>query len=461
MSPRIRLRTIVVALAATCVGASTAAAQADRAALSTRLDSIAGAAVAGNRAVGIVAAVVRGTDTLLMKSYGRADVEWNVPMPTDATFEIGSIAKQVTAVAVLQLRDAGKLSLDDDVTKWLPDFDTRGNEVPLRRLLDHTSGIHDFTETPEFRSLVSNRVFPRDSAYALIKRHPFDFPTGERQLYNNSAFFLLGLIVEKASGMTYEDFVEQKLFAPLGMTRSMYGNYMENVARRAHGYGLQNGQVWRMPTNITTWALGAGGLYSTAADLVTWLTALHGGRVLSPKSYAEMMAPATLGNGMKLRYGMGVGVYRDVRGLDVVEHGGIVAGFRSEARWYPEAKAAVVVLTNTTGGIDPEMIARDLGTALVPARPATQAFAGDPAPLLGRYRGRGTSEELTVEVTHGPQGLMISGNGSPPRPLPWIEGRTFLFNNIYLTFGRPGDPGPATELGFNPAKGLFFVLARQ
>ncbi|MGZ9121332.1 MAG: serine hydrolase domain-containing protein, partial [Gemmatirosa sp.] len=153
MSPRIRLRTIVVALAATCVGASTAAAQADRAALSTRLDSIAGAAVAGNRAVGIVAAVVRGTDTLLMKSYGRADVEWNVPMPTDATFEIGSIAKQVTAVAVLQLRDAGKLSLDDDITKWLPDFDTRGNAVPLRRLLDHTSGIHGLTEMPEFMHL--------------------------------------------------------------------------------------------------------------------------------------------------------------------------------------------------------------------------------------------------------------------------------------------------------------------
>jgi CubicO group peptidase (beta-lactamase class C family) len=457
----IRHRAALLALAAACIGAAPARAQANRSALVSRLDSIAASPVAQNRAVGLVAAVVRGNDTLLLRSYGKADVEWDVPMQADAVFEIGSIAKQFTAVAILQLRDSGKLSLDDDITRWLPDFTSHGNKVTLRRLLDHTSGIHDFTETPEFASLVSNRVFPRDTAYALIQRYPFDFKPGERQLYSNSGFFLLGLVVEKASGISYEEYVETRLFAPLGMTRSMYGNYMENVPRRAHGYGLQGGQVWRMPTNITTWALGAGGLYSTANDLVTWLKALHGGKLLSSKSYAEMMAPSTLGNGMKLRYGLGVGVYRDIRGLDIVEHGGIVAGFRSEARWYPEAQAGVVVLTNTTGGIDPESVARELGTALFPPRSATKAFIGDPAPLLGRYTGRGTREELTVEVTHGPQGLMVSGNGSPPRPLPWIEGRTFLFNNIYLTFGRPGETGPVRELGFNPAKGLMFVLERQ
>jgi hypothetical protein len=107
------------------------------------------------------------------------------------------------------------------------------------------------------------------------------------------------------------------------------------------------------------------------------------------------------------------------------------------------------------------VLAAAFGAALLPARSATKPSAGDPAPLLGRYKGRGTSEELTVEVTQGPQGLMVSGNGSPPRPLPWIDGWTFLYDNIYLTSGRTGNSGPATELGFNPAKGLFFVLKRQ
>ena len=225
------LQCSLAACLALAASVSTASAQSDRASLVKRLDSLAGSGVMENRAAGIVAAVVKGNDTLLLKGYGKADVEWNLPMPADAMFEIGSITKQFTAVAILQLRDEGKLSLDDEITKWLPDFDMRGNKVTIRRLLDHTSGIKGITEMPEFGILVSNPRFPRDSAYALIKRYPFEFKTGEAQIYNNSAFWLLGLVVEKASGGTYEDYVEKKLFAPLGMTRSMYCNSAENVER--------------------------------------------------------------------------------------------------------------------------------------------------------------------------------------------------------------------------------------
>ena len=215
-----RFRPTVLALALTTLAAADAAAQTGRT-LAQRLDSLAGAGVLEKRAVGTVAAVVKGTDTLLFKGYGKANVEWDVPMPADAMFEIGSATKQFTAAAILQLRDAGKLSLDDEITKWLPDFDPRGNKVTVRRLLDHTSGMVGLTEMPEFSLLVWNQRFPRDSAYALIKRTTFQFPTGTAQMYNNSAFWLAGLIVEKASGMTYEDYVEQRIFAPLGMTRSM------------------------------------------------------------------------------------------------------------------------------------------------------------------------------------------------------------------------------------------------
>jgi CubicO group peptidase (beta-lactamase class C family) len=232
---RFRFRTSLATLLAVAVCASAAPAQSGQA-LAQKLDSLAGAGVLEKRAAGIVAAVVKGNDTLLLKGYGKADVEWDIPMPADAMFEIGSVTKQFTAVALLQLRDAGKLTLDDDITKWLPDFDTRGNKLPLRRLLDHTSGIVGITEMPEFGILVNNPRFPRDSAYALIKRYPFQFRTGEAQIYNNSAFWLLGLVVEKASGMTYEDYVEKRIFAPLAMTRSSYCNSAEVVDRRAHGY---------------------------------------------------------------------------------------------------------------------------------------------------------------------------------------------------------------------------------
>ncbi len=237
-----RLHSAIGALVTVTVSASNLEAQSGRT-LAQKLDSIAGSGVARQLVVGSVIAVVKGNDTVLFKAYGKADVEWNIPMPVDAMFEIGSIAKQFTAVAILQLRDDGKLSLDDEITKWLPDFETNGNKVTLRRLLNHTSGIHNFTETREFPSLVSNRVFPRDSAYALIKRYPVDFPSGTAQLYSNSGFWLLGLVVEKASGMTYKDYVEKKIFEPLGMKRSMYCNSFENIERRAHGYGIRNGQT--------------------------------------------------------------------------------------------------------------------------------------------------------------------------------------------------------------------------
>ncbi|HZM25785.1 MAG TPA: serine hydrolase domain-containing protein [Gemmatimonadales bacterium] len=441
--------------------AAPAGAQSDRAALVRKLDSLAGSGVLENRAVGIAAAVVRGSDTLLLKGYGKADVEWNVPLPVDAIFEIGSVTKQFTAAALLQLRDAGKLSLDDDITKWLPDFDTRGNTLTLRRLLDHTSGIKGLTEMPEFGNLAVNPRFPRDSAYALIKRYPFEFKTGEAQIYNNSAFWLLGLVVEKASGGTYEDYVEKKIFEPLGMKRSMYCNSSENVERRAHGYGVQNGIIRRAPVNVHTWPFSAGSLCSTVGDMVTWLKALHGGKVLSPKSYAEMVAPSKLNDGTPLGYGMGIAVGKDIRGLKFIGHGGSIAGFTAEAAWYSDAQAAVVVLMNSNGNIDPGAVAGELAAELLPwERPEVKQFSGDATPLLGTYKGPSRGREMVVEVTQGAQGIEFSVNGSPKRSLPWVEGLTFRQGTALLTFRQMGSSGPATELRFQ-AGSAYYILKRQ
>ena len=441
---------------------SVASAQSDRTKLVTRLDSLAGSGIAENRVVGAVAAVVRGNDTLLLKGYGKADVEWNVPMPSDAVFEIGSITKQFTAAAILQLRDSGKLSLDDPITKWLPDFDTRGNTVTLRRLLDHTSGIKGITEMPEFGLLVTNPRFPRDSAYALIKKYPFEFTTGDAQIYNNSAFWLLGLVVEKASGMTYEDYVEKRIFQPLGMNRSMYCNSGENVERRAHGYGVQNGMIRRAPTNVHTWPFAAGSLCSTAGDLITWLKALHGGKVLSPKSYTEMTTASKLNDGTVTRYAMGLGVGKDSRGLSFIGHGGSITGFTGEATYYPDAQAAIVVLFNSNGNMDPGAVAGELAAELLPWKPPTMtAYTGDMAPLVGRYKGPSRGREMVIEVTQGAQGLMVSANGSPQRPLSWNDGWTFRQGNSFLTFRRDGTTGPATELRFNGGPGAYYILKRQ
>jgi CubicO group peptidase (beta-lactamase class C family) len=458
----VQLRHALVASILVATTASTAAAQADRAALVRKLDSIAGAGVIENRTVGLAAAVVRGNDTLLFKGYGKADVEWNVPLPADAVFEIGSITKQFTAVAILQLRDEGKLSLDDEITKWLPDFDTRGNTVTLRRLLDHTSGIKGLTEMPEFGNLSSNPRFPRDSAYALIKRYPFEFKTGEAQIYNNSAFWLLGLVIEKASGGSYEDYVEKKIFAPLGMTRSSYCNSGENVERRAHGYQVaQSGAIRRAATNVHTWPFAAGSLCSTPGDLVTWLQSLHGGKVLSPKSYTEMTTPAKLNDGTPLRYGMGIAVGKDSHGLNFIGHGGGIGGFTSEATWYPDAKAAIVVLINANAPIDPGSVAQELAAQLLPWTPvASKQFSGDQTPFLGTYKGPSRGRDMILTVTQSAEGPMFSVNGSPPRTASWVDGWAFRQGGTSLTFRRTGNDGSATELIFQSGA-AYHVLKRQ
>ena len=432
------------------------------------LDSIAAAPVLQERVVGLVAAVVRGNDTLLMKAYGKADLEWDVPMQVDAMFEVGSIAKQFAAVAILQLRDAGKLSLDDDITKWLPvPVDAGGATVTLRRMLSHTSGINHWQDDDAGAGrLAWNPRLPRDSLYRFITLTPFQFPTGDAQAYNNSAFWLLGLVVEKASGMKYEEYLRTKIFEPLGMTRSMYCDHGANVPRRAHGYhrfptGIQRAVV--LPYSLV---FAPGAVCSTVGDLVTWLKALHGSTVLSPESYAEMTTPARLDDGTAVMYGLGIKVGETYRGLQAIGHGGTAPGFRADATWYPEADLAVVVLVNTSPtNLSPGSLGLALAERIVPLpRPTLTYYTGDAGELVGRYRHvTGGNRELgTIEVTRTPNGLAFSINGSRPEPLPWAGGLRFhAQESATLTFRRAnGDSGPVTELRRDDM-GNHYILKKQ
>lgn len=429
--------------------------------LAERLDSIAGAGVLENRAVGIVAAVVKGSDKLLLQAYGKSDVEAGVAITVDTVIPLGSVTKQFTAVSILQLRDQGKLSLDDPLTKWLPDFDTHGNRVTLRHLLGHTAGIVDLTQMPELRAmrLMRNPDVSRDDVYKIISRYPFHFPTGTMQSYSNSGYWLLGLIIEKASGMTYQDYIEKKIFAPLGMTRSMYCNPSKTVPRRAYGYGMRTGVSRRAPDIVHTGTYAAGALCSTAEDMVTWLHALHQGKVLSPKSYKEIITPATLNDGTPLRYSMGLLVAEDSRGLPYIGHDGGGFGFSSEVRWYPDAKLAVVVLTNS----EPDnitLVANDLAAAVMPSAAPAAPFTGEPARIVGKYKGPGPRGDMTIEVTATPEGIGFSFDGAAPAPLPCIREWTFRRNNALLTFRFGPAKNPASELHFDPG-GSHFILKRQ
>jgi D-alanyl-D-alanine carboxypeptidase len=442
------------------IGSTSASAQGSAAPIQ-RLDSIAGAEVRANRSVGIVAAVFKGKDKLLLQAYGKADVEGNAPMTVGTMVPIGSATKQFTAVAILQLRDQGKLSVDDEVTKWLPELNMAGNKVTLRHLLAHTAGIVDLAEMSELRAarLIRNSAVTRDSVYKVVSRYPPVFPAGTMQIYSNAGFWLLGRVIEKVSGMTYEEYIAKRIFAPLGMSRSMYCDNSQQVPNRALGYGIRGGTTGRVPGIVYTGPYAAGAICSTAGDLITWLQALHGGKVLSPKSYAELTAPAKLSDGTSLRYGMGTVITEDSYGVRYIGHSGGGFGFSSETRWYPDAKLAVVVLTNS----EPDaitMTADGIAAAVLQPPPrAAVRFTGDPSPLLGNYKGPAHGRDMVVVVTQAPEGVMFSTNDQPAETLPWVERWTFRKRDVLLSFRAGTTPARADELRYDTG-GDHFILKR-
>jgi CubicO group peptidase (beta-lactamase class C family) len=385
----------------------------DRTALVAALDSAARAHVANDMVAGISVAVVRGADTLLLRGYGQADLEWNVPTPPDASasYEIGSVTKQFTATAILQLVEQGKLDLDADFTEYLPDFDTRGHVVPLRRLLDHTSGIPSYTEMAVFGD-ISIKDLPRDTLVSLVEAEPFDFEPGTAQIYNNSAFFLLGLIIEKVSGQPYEAYVREHLFEPAGMAASYYCSERAIRAGRAHGYDAGADGLERKGYLDHTWPYAAGSLCSTAGDLIRWNDALHGGRLLSAASYRALTTPLPLRDGTPLTYAMGLGV-GERAGLRVISHSGGINGFLSDGRYYPEQDVVTIVLQNTAGPRGPGALAStfaDLIFGPVPA-PVAAPYTGDLDVLVGEYAGPARGNHLHLTVSRDGDQLVLTARG--------------------------------------------------
>lgn len=386
---------------------------ADRAALVAALDSAARAHVADERVAGISVAVVRGTDTLLVRGYGSVDLEWDVPTPADASasYEIGSVTKQFTAAAVMQLVEQGRLDLDADFTEYVTDFDTRGHTVPLRRLLDHTSGIKGYTEMEVF-SDISLKDLPRDTLVSLVEAEPFEFEPGTAQIYNNSAYFLLGLIIEKVSGQPYAEYVQEHLFDAAGMASSYYCSERAVRAGRAHGYEAGEQGLQRQGYLVHTWPYAAGSLCSTVRDLVRWNRALHGGGILSPDAYREMITPQPLRDGTTLTYAMGLAV-TERNGQPAISHSGGIDGFLSDGRYYPAQDLVTIVLQNTAGPRGPGALGdafADLVLGPEPG-PVSVPFAGDLDALVGEYAGPARGIHLHMTVTRDGEDLVFTRRG--------------------------------------------------
>jgi CubicO group peptidase (beta-lactamase class C family) len=284
---------------------------------------------------------------LYQKSFGMANLELNVPLRTDHVFRIGSVTKQFTGAAILKLAEDGKLSLQDELTKFLPDYPTLGKKITVEHLLTHTSGIKSYTDLEKWTPQEHRRDFTPSELVDYFKNEPMDFDPDAQWNYNNSGYILLGCIIEKASGKTYAEYIADQFFKPLGMHSSYYGDTKPLIKNRAAGYSQNDvdGTYVNADFLSMTQPYAAGSLLSTVEDLHTWTRALHGDKVLKPESLKKATTPYILPNGTNTHYGYGLGM-KNLLGSLTVEHSGGIHGFLSDLIYLPKEEICVAILTN-------------------------------------------------------------------------------------------------------------------
>jgi len=292
--------------------------------------------------------VAKDGKIIYQKGFGRADIGNKVPFTVDTKSRIGSHSKQFTASAILKLQEEGKLSVNDKLSKFIPDF-PRGDEVTIHHLLTHTSGIHSYTSKAEIMDNVTVEIKP-EKLIDSFKNDPFDFNPGDKIAYNNSGYFLLGYIVEKVSGQPLDDYLKKTFFEPLGMKNTGIHNSMEILENEAYGYFYENGRFRKAINYNMSRFLGCGSLYSTVGDLYLWNEGIFNGKVLNEESFKSAFTPVKLNDGTEPKdFGGGYGygwLMMESRGLKVILHGGGLFGFNSDMTRYPDINATVVVLQN-------------------------------------------------------------------------------------------------------------------
>lgn len=290
---------------------------------------------------GAAIAVIKNGRVVKIEGYGLANVELNVPATKETVFEIGSVSKQITAVAIMLLVEEGKISVDEKISKYLPNTPESWNKVTVRNLLTHTSGIKSYTGLSGFE--LTKRL-KRDEFIKSIGVHPLEFEPGERYIYSNSGYNLLGFIIESVSQKSYWDFLGERIFKPLGMSQTANRDPQFIVSNRADGYEWENGKLVGRDYDLTD-VFSAGAIVSTVTDLAKWDAALRGDTFLKNESKAQMWTQVVFNNGKPHPYGFGWNV-TEFREHKLLSHSGQTAGFAANVSRYVDDNLTVIVLTN-------------------------------------------------------------------------------------------------------------------
>ncbi len=396
---------------------------------------------------GAAVIVTKDGKPVFRNAYGMANLELGVPLQPDMVFRLGSITKQFTAAAILWLEQRGELSVDDPISKHLPDYPVHGHRITIEHLLTHTSGIFNYTAIPGYMAEKVRQDMSTDELVDAFKDQPMNFAPGERWSYSNSGYVLLGAIIEKVSGQSYADFVHKNIFEPLGMKQTYYGGH-QIIPKRVSGYQGSAASFRNANYLSMTQPHAAGSLLSTVDDLARWDRALYSEELLSHETMQRMTTPFVLNSGEKTSYGYGFQV-GDLRGRRAIRHGGGIFGFRTSAIRLPDEKIYVAVLTNNSGSQpNPGFVATKVAAAAL----------GDPFPewkavevdskTLSRYVGVykiNEDEQRVVTLENGRLYTQRTG-GARQEALAASETTFFYRNSLnYFEFERDAQ-GNATAM---------------
>ena len=418
------------------------------------IDALVRAEMSRQKVPGVAVAVLRGATTIKANGYGLANVEHSVPVTADTIFQSGSVGKQFTAAAVMLQVEDGRVSLDDSIRKHFPEAPAAWEQVTVRHLLTHTSGVPNYTDgRVDYR-----RDYTEDELVKLAFEMTLEFPPGAWWNYSNTGYVLLGALVRRASGRFYGDVLRERIFEPLGMRTARVISESDIVQHRAAGYRLENGvlknQEWVAPSLNTT---ADGSLYLSLKDMIAWDRGVRRRAVLTPASWTQLFEPTRMNSGRRHPYGLGWALDR-VAGQTVQQHGGSWQGFKTYIVRYPEADLSIIVLANLAQA-RPQTFADIIAKHFLPALRASHGWTitgaqladGTGAPLRQTsVRIEGDRVVAVGDVSAATNDRVIDATGLVLAP-------GFIDPHNHSTTGLDSSPQAATQV----SQGITTVLVGQ
>ncbi|MCC7054136.1 MAG: serine hydrolase [Gemmatimonadaceae bacterium] len=383
-------------------------------------------------APGATVLIARGDDVLYRKAFGMADLELRVPMRADNVLQLASITKQFTSVSILMLMEQGKLALQDPLSKFIPDY-PRGDEITLHHLLNHSSGVTSYTNLVTFRSKTRQDLSPEEIVES-VKHLPLEFTPGTQYAYSNSGYALLGMIIEKLSGVSYGEFVRKNIFDRLGMKHSYYASNFTVIPSRASGYQLYEGNVENPEYMSPTVAYAAGALLSNVDDMLLWSRSLRRNTLVSESAKHLAFTNHRLSTGRLSNYGYGWAI-NELAGVPTLEHTGGINGYATSGIYVPGRDVYAIVLTNRDDGRGPESYNLKAVSMLLGQSIVEKAAVALSEAQLRRWVGAYQFDDVVRFVTYDQGALYSTREGGRPIRLLAVSDSQFRFEGSLATYG--------------------------